>query len=412
MQDNASTPVTPAVQPSDAQNKSVVELYIRQIIAAAVWSYSLVHVFLFDVDAYVVSVLPQNLSWVFGYKLVLFLCSASIFWMVGGTKRFFMWAAYIFTYPAIVLFNFAHMLWKAQSWVLVIAALNVGLSFFKSFKFNFIATSVALASVCLCMWSNYRILVICSIAILLSLLFVLIARRAISIFRPSGLYEVHSKVVKVALGIGQKISLPSPEVRVIAVANMPAEVRVKWLEGLQNAVLFNRGAYFFSVKLDAYKKSRASTFFYIADFILILLMTLLMLSVINFAIFRIHPSGFVVAGNVRWFDFLYYAFNSMVGNGADALKPVGDGERLVNMLGVFFSISLTGILLTLLFSVRLERDEEEISEAVRDIKKQADAYEDVIQENFNLTVLQALEELQRAKSALISVIYFFHNQSL
>jgi len=192
---------------------------------------------------------------------------------------------------------------------------------------------------------------------------------------------------------------------------MQEDVKRKWVEGLQMIVLLNRSAYFLSVKLDAYKQSGISAAFHAINYFVLLAITLIILATINYSTFQIYPDAFTIIGSPQWFDFLYYSFNSMVGNHLDDFKPIANISKTLFMLGIPLSLTLTGILLSLIFSVRLSRDQDEIAAAAHKIKMQADEMEGLIRDHFGRTIPQALEDLQIAKSAIINLLFFLHERA-
>ncbi len=387
-----------------------MEIYTRHVVASIAWLYSLIQLFIFDIDAFAIRHLAPSISWLFSYKFVVLLCVIALFWLLGGRKRLIVWAAYVVGYPVVLLSKTAYLIWKSHSWVVLIGLINVGLSIWRSFKVNFFVATITAVAVCVCLLAPYRDAIAIAAVVLLLVIVTLLVRSAISVFTPSHVYTMHAKLASVLLKGTDGINLPPLDTRNVALSQVPEGLREKWIEGLQTAVLYNRAAYFLSTQLVAYGKSRVAIFFHVLNFMALGLIVLLVLTVINFATFKIQPSGFLVHNSPNFFDFFYYTFNSMIGNKVDDLLPVGWVERTLNMGGVLFALALSGFLLTLLFSVRLQRDSDEILDAARDVRAQADSIEEFILRTFNLSVTQALVELELAKSGLIQLLFFLQRE--
>lgn|GEM_PF-6095674 len=391
--------------------KRQLAIFARHFTAAIFWMYTIITVFVFNVDGYAISLLGAHASWIIQFKFVILVGLLSAFWLINGTKQVTVWTIFILFYPFVLLFHLGFHIWKAKNWLLAIALITVLLSFARAFKFNFIAGSLIVSSACICIFTNIKSAIALSSIVLFVLLVTLIVRRAISIFRPSRTYEIHSTLVEHALNYGKSISLPPQNTTSVALANMQEDVKRKWVEGLQMIVLLNRSAYFLSVKLDAYKQSGISAAFHAINYFVLLAITLIILATINYSTFQIYPDAFTIIGSPQWFDFLYYSFNSMVGNHLDDFKPIANISKTLFMLGIPLSLTLTGILLSLIFSVRLSRDQDEIAAAAHKIKMQADEMEGLIRDHFGRTIPQALEDLQIAKSAIINLLFFLHERA-
>jgi hypothetical protein len=93
-----------------------------------------------------------------------------------------------------------------------------------------------------------------------------------------------------------------------AIKELPAETmfdqmtqqqRATWSSNLQMAIILNRGCKFFSRKLEDYQRSKITAVFYILNFLALMILSILMFSLINFAIYKIDQSNYVLTTKPR-----------------------------------------------------------------------------------------------------------------
>jgi hypothetical protein len=235
--------------------------------------------------------------------------------------------------------------------------------------------------------------------------------RLFLIFRPSALYEVHSKLTGGIIKFGQKAlvvenavkELPAP----MAIEKMTVEQRTKWAANLQLAIILNRGCKYFSRKLENYQRSRLTSIFYALNFLMLVAISILMFSLINYAIYKIDPSTYSLTVRPSFFIFFYYSANTIWGHGITEVAAIANVSRVAFLGELFVTFLLVVIFFTLWTSVKSEREADEIREIISEIRRQGDKMAMFIKSEYGFSVEDALSQLIALKLAgMIKIIEF------
>jgi hypothetical protein len=205
----------------------------------------------------------------------------------------------------------------------------------------------------------------------------------------------------------EKLITVDDEIRNLPVANMNDSQIQKWTNNLQSIIIFNRGCYFFSAKLQEYQKSNLNIVFYLLNLFILLFITVLFFGAINFALYKVSPSSYIVTNLQTFFGFIYYSFNTIFLSSIREIIPANAQAHALKMIEIFFSFLLITIFTVLIFNIRSKKHTEELDEIITKFKAQASNIESRVQSEFKLSVTEAITELERLKSSLIKVIYYF-----
>lgn len=409
---NELTQPSPASPPPRTRHWWAIPLFVaKEVTAGIFWIYAILKLLFFDVDVYVIGKVDPNLQWLIDYKFVVLIVVISLIWLFTRNRDIIFWILFILCYPLILLlWRLPRFIWKRNSLVLGIAVLNLVVSFAKSFKFNLIALSVFLLSVLAIELSVNAYLLYAGIIIQPFLMLILIGRRIVNIFSRSTLFALYTKIVGTVtrdMISNKKPFALDPEIKALTVAQMDKNQLQQWGNALAIAVLSNKICYFLSSKFDEYNKSGFNVVFYLFDFLLVALLTVLSFAFVSHGIYRLDPSSYDIHGAPVFFDFLYYSFNSVVGEQPLDMRAATQLARGVHMLQAVFSLFLCGVLVTLLLNVRKQKEADEIESAARSFKSYGDALGTWINNEYKLSVAEAITELERIQGSLIKIIYFF-----
>jgi hypothetical protein len=124
---------------------AIAKWAIREIVAATVWIYLLLKLFVFDLDLYVVTHLAPRLRWAADYKAFVILAVVAASWLAMGNATFFKTALYIGGYPAVLLF------WRLpkaafKTWPAVIISTPVIYRLATTFRATFLLYTMAILS--------------------------------------------------------------------------------------------------------------------------------------------------------------------------------------------------------------------------------------------------------------------------
>jgi hypothetical protein len=277
--------------------------HLAPLIAIVFWFYVITQVFVFDLDAFIRSRLPL-VGWLIQFKIAFILGVFALIWSFARNTTILLWFLYIALFPLIVLFWYIpRFIWTKRSWNLTFAYINTFLSTAKSLRYGAIIFALIIIEGLLAIETKSAALLWLSVALCTITLIAAFAHRVTLIFRPSALYEVHSKLTGGMMKFGKKVLIVEK-----AIKELPAETmfdqmtqqqRATWSSNLQMAIILNRGCKFFSRKLEDYQRSKITAVFYILNFLALMILSILMFSLINFAIYKIDQSNYVLTTKPR-----------------------------------------------------------------------------------------------------------------
>jgi len=87
----------------------------REIIAAILWLFLIIKVFIFDIDSYIISLINPKFVSILNYKFFILIALIAIVWGILGNKKFLKLISVIIFYPFIFLFwRVPVIFWKSK----------------------------------------------------------------------------------------------------------------------------------------------------------------------------------------------------------------------------------------------------------------------------------------------------------
>ncbi|MCK5641890.1 MAG: hypothetical protein KAJ19_13890 [Gammaproteobacteria bacterium] len=386
---------------------SIIHRSIRELVAVLFWLYTFFKLFVFDIDLYLVDKFFPNYIWLLSFKFFIIIGVIATVWLVTKNKYILIWTLYILFYPFIIfLFKLPYFIFKQKSWVLAFALINAVISFFKSIKYNFITSAIYLIALCIIIKFNNTFLLWFSVIALLVILVATYLHRFIQIFKPSTIFQIYSKMVTMLRQAPNKLFPPlEDELKNLPTKEMDNQQLEKWTQNLQTSILFHRGCYFIAKKLKDYQNSKYNIITYVINWLLLIFITVLTFSAINYGLFKINNDLFNITVEPGFFYFFYYSFNYILFNTIEIITPIAPLSQVSIMIEEFLALVLVVIFVTLLFSVKSDKHSNEINEAIDSIKKQAKKMEGFIEKEYKLPIEQAIKELEKIKGGAIKIIY-------
>ena len=380
---------------------------LREILAIVFWSYLFVKLFIFDVDIYIFNKFLPDYTWLLNLKFFILIGLLAAIWLFTKSKHVFQWSLYVLLYPLIIFFwKIPFFIFKQKSWLLAFAFINAVISFFKSLKYNFIATSLFLVSVMtILIFSDKKVLWISSTLILL-ILSVTYIHRFILVFKPSSIFQVYIKIFSGIKKHGVSLFARDESIKDIEVADLTSKQLEKWTANLQTSVLFNRVCLFAAKKLRDYQNSGLNIIYYVLTILLLILITIFSFAVINFGLYKIDSNFFNFPDLPNFFTFFYYSFNNLLFNQIQELIAVGPVSQTTSMIESFFALFLIVIFVSLLISVRGQKHTEELNEVIKGVEEQGLSMEGFIRDEYKINNIDdAMAELEKLKAGLTKFIF-------
>ena len=163
---------------------------------------------------------------------------------------------------------------------------------------------------------------------------------------------------------------------------------------LEQTLVFNRVCLFIASKLKMYQISKVSVIGEVLSIMVLVILTVICFSVVNFAIYKSDPVQFQFQEPPAFFTFVYYSFNNFVFSSTTELAPIRIISESAAIAEKFMALFLALILVSTLLSHKNQRQSEELSAAIRDIESKGRVLEKFMQDQFHvMTIEEAIAEI-------------------
>ena len=383
--------------------------FIRESIAALFWFYVITKLFIFDIDIFLFGMFSPDYAWLLNYRCLILLGIVATFWLVTKNKHIILWTLYIFFYPVIVLlWKIPFFVFRQRSWSFVFAFFDAIISFFKSFRFSFITVSFFLISSTIIFGFSNEILLWLAIAVLIVVISAVYIHRFVLVFKPAGVYQVYSIVFS---GIGNFLS-SSPAFALddsmtsLSIENLDENQVQKWTTNVQTLVLHNRICLFVARKLKNYQRSGFIIVSSVLTILILIALTIFSFAVVNYGLFKINNHFFAFSVAPTFFTFFYFSFNTLLFNPIPDLVAVMPISQTISMIESSFALFLIAIFVSLVLSVRSQRQTDELNAAIWGLEEQGIKIEGYIKSEYNLnSIEEAMVALRKLKSILTDFLY-------
>jgi hypothetical protein len=401
---------TAGVEPiANTTPESLRRRLAREICAPLFWFYVLVKLFIFDFDVYIATTYFPGNAWLLSFRFLFIIGMLAMAWCIGGTQPFLLWLTYILFYPIILVFwKVPRFLGRQDSWNLIFACINALLSFVTSLKRTIITLAFLLSGVAIAIFSSSPNLLWIAIGSLFLVLVSMYARRFVLAFQPSSVYRLWTKAFA---GVGKQLSarpiLIELDLQNLPVAQLNGSQLQQWANGVQISILFNRVCLFAAKKLRDYQSSGLNQTAYLFSCILLLFVTVFSFAAINYAVYKIAPQSFRLTTAPTIFIFFYYSFEAFLFRSIPQIEASGTLSQVASMTETFFAFCLIGIIISLFFSVRNQKSTEALNSTIDVIKVQGEKIESVFKDQFQLSIKDAIAQLEKTNSGFLTIILYF-----
>ena len=187
----AITPAEPDSAPSVWQR---IRWRCFEIIAVLCWLYALTKLFVFDIDIYLLNLIAPGWAWLLDFKLTHSRLDRN---RDAGDKEsdFGVAVLYIAFYPFVLLFwKVPRFVWKQQSWLLAFAIVNAAISFFYSFRRDFIAGTLFLICAILIVTASNSYVLMVAAAVMLAIIAFAYYTAFRKALKPSAVFETYRRL--------------------------------------------------------------------------------------------------------------------------------------------------------------------------------------------------------------------------
>jgi hypothetical protein len=358
--------------------------WAREATAALVWGFSLIKIFIYDFDTYLLKHFAPEWEWILPFKFLILLLIISLAWLLSRQRLFLSFMAYVAFYPLIIIF------WRLpklilKNWSLVLVFSPIIYNSFKGFQLTFTFYTLALVAVATLCFSNETQYLIPSVAFLLLFLLVHLIRKikdasGISLF--VHLTEMTRKVTGVVVSgdIFQNKSAPA-----LQSGPLPRETCIA------NAYFYHAFAEIVSSKISEATHSRMYDFYLILSLIYTFILTASVYAFVYWGLSRMVPDAFLNASPSSFLRFFHLSIGILSTAGGSSIQPNTTLSSLL-VISETLCIPVIGILIVVSFFTlareRYKKDADNFQMALVELEK---ALEEKLVSAYQLTVSQAEE---------------------
>ncbi|OPY60565.1 MAG: hypothetical protein A4E56_02604 [Pelotomaculum sp. PtaU1.Bin065] len=392
--------------------KKSIDKYARELVAVIIWLYIIIKTFIYDIDILLLKVFAPQYLYILNYKFFILIGLLAIILLVTRNKKLILWIVYISFYPLIIfLWKIPYKIFKINSWSLCIALINSILSFFKSFKFNFITIAISLISFIIIINATNPLLLWLSVLLICVASFIIFVQRIIITFKPASVFQIYTEILS-RLQASFKNNAESchdlnEQINITPIEQFNDKQLQKVADSLQESVILNRVCLFTAKKLRDYKNSKIYIISDVFTMLFLILFTVLAFAFINYGLFKINNEFFNISTTPTFFIFFYYSFEQLVFNSITEIVPVHQISQTTAILQLFTSLFLTIIFISIFINFKNQRYNNELNKVIKEIEDKGMFMEEFIQNEYKVENIQnAIYLLEQLKSSLISFIYY------
>lgn len=393
---------------------SSLSSFLREMLAVFIWGYTIIKLFVFDIDIFLIENFFPNYNWLWQYKFFILIGIATVIWLVTKNRQVVLSSLYILFYPLLIfVWKIPFAIYKIGSWNLAFAYVDAIISFIKSFKVTFITASLFLISTAVTLAVSRQPLLWISVTTLFVILLIVYIQRISLALKPSGVYQTYiAFFTRGGKNVRDLFGKPilGENARILPVGRMKDAQLEKWITNVQQLVLYNRLCLFVAKGLKAYQESGINIVSFILSILFLALYTIFTFALINFGVYKINSDFYSFAYAPTFFTFFYYSFNLLLLNSVQEVVAIAPLSQTIVMIESFFGLFLVAIFISLVFSVKSQKYVDELNDAIQKLKEEGLRMEEHIKENYGLdSIASALEALQKLRSSSVDLLYTITN---
>jgi hypothetical protein len=377
---------------------------LLDVVASALWLYALLKVFVADLDSVTIGSAVQ-------YRFFFFLAlTVAVALLLRKPLAILGGFLYVFGYPAVLLcWKLPKLLGKARSPVAFLAAANALTLLLGNVKWSVLAFGLAAFCTLTIVASHWTPLLVLAAAVLICLL-VRTSYRTIRLsLAPSTFLTAQQKVIRAIVDSNgmHQLTSPAAELRSAEILTFSAEQQTTFASHLANGVIAHRILNYWAYQLERYRRSPASLIFNALSYLWLVGRIVLGLALLNLALFHAEPTAFTFPAEPNVLVFVRYVIAALYGGEISALHAQGTLANALSIVTFFAGLLVIGSLfVSSALAFRAARDESAIRETVVEIKREGARLEQSLRANYDVSVSEAVERLERLKYVFMGVITF------
>jgi len=307
--------------------------------------------------------------------------------------------AYILLFPAtVLLWKIPYWIQRQRSWLAVVGAAHVVSNLVTGWRQRLAMGSTAMLAGLVILLFDSPLLLYPSM-IFLFCWFSWLTYRLVhqSIFGPSFLAQQNKAIAKVMNREGFREWTAPPQELLVQTDELYSKEQITSFSGkLTLAIGINRGLYIWAYQLQRYRRTPASLLFAILDFVGLFVRGILTFAALNWALYKMDPSEYLVTSEPSFVRMTLYAMSRLMFSDGGGVAAEGDLASLLALLNGFVGfVVFAAVGLTLVMTVRPDRESASANRAVLELKRRAQEQERLMQAHYNVGVEEAIVRLRR-----------------
>lgn len=381
------------------------------ILGLTLWAYALINVFIYNIDASLKNILPQEMHMLVDYKLILFIAVFGV--IVFTLKKYYLLLLYIMLFPLIVVFwKIPKFLYGLRSWIIAIGAIDFMVNLFSNFKTKTIVICSALLSIIFITTEN-QFLLLLSILLASFVIIYLLYNTIKKSFFPRGFIDQQTNMVKrlTESKFIKEMTLLDDKTK-SATKKLTLDQSKQVVQNAQQAAIFLNALYYWAYQLEKYAESNASKVMNWLAYAFLVIRVVFFLAIINYALYKISPNSFSVIGDGGFIIFVYYSITSLSFSEVSVIQATQDISILIRLCSGIIGIGILGsFILSVALSRKNAQQELELSRAVSSIKKTGSDFEQTIVNEYSVgSIEELMKKLQVVGAGLFGFIVKISNQ--
>jgi hypothetical protein len=386
------------------------------LFASLFWLYAFLQVFVFDLDRSLLGIISPQAEDLANYRLLFFAALLAGAAIVGRRLKPHLIVLYVLGFPlVVVLWKTPKTLIKTRSWLTFFAVANIVVDAVGSFRYVAVAMAIWLFAATFILATTWNGLLVAGMVALGLLLTIAFWRTIRFSLVPARFLSFQASTIERVIGSKRMegIVALSEELQSEDVEIFDAEQQQTFTTSLANAVLTHRILGFWAYELDQYRRSTFALLLNFGGYLGLFLQTLIGLSLINYALYKVDPSAFAYGSPPSLIDFVRYVLASFDGSEIAAVQSSSDLAGAISILSTLIGIVfLLGLGLTLFVSIRQGRQDEAAKETIDRIHRQGDALEKKLRGEYGVSVEEATERLEELRYALNGLITYLSQRTV
>lgn len=401
------TTVRPVPHFVKAEERSIIQsaqIWIARLFAVSFWAYVLLHVFVFNVDSYLVSRLPSELAWIIKLKFFLLLFFGLLLVWFSSLNRFVFYFLYVVFFPVIRVGKFFFLLFSKRRWLALIAVLNFLVSSFKSFSFSlqiFAFTCFAWALVLL----DFGFLNLLGAAISMALFLCILVHSFRVGRRPDSVVAIYLKLIPINKfdEVDGPFCLPA-EYKGGELSELSEDKQLDCYQRLEKAVLVGRASSFLAEQLLEYEESDWRLVPTALGFLGMVFGNVVFFALCYAGISGFDSGQFSISSDSRIFDFVFFSFSNIIFSSISGIDVSGDISKSVVMVQSFSILFMLAILFSSFYNARDDRFKKKIREISEELRGRSESVEAFVASEFGPPDYEAaIAQLKTGSATLLNL---------